>query len=718
MKKILKKSLALLVVLSMILSVTSVVMAAETDFISSHVVFITQVNDVVDETTNEVTGTYTSIRAEAFVRNYASQPGDAILCCCVYDSNGKFVDVSTKAGVNGVLKSDWIVLGDGQTAKAFVWEKDSMKIISKIATYGANEFGDDVSLEITFDGVPFGTYIGYDFDWNTETYTKELAVTDGILSYPHVTAKLTGKVDNTASVKVINDFETGKKTEIIVEMGQRRIKEERTFTPTTDVPNPITGYVYEKPVTKTFTINYTEPTDVMFPVVGDYFYTPIGLTYKVSRTYELPAGAETGDVSFTFTNGYNQRNIFIVKPTDPTADKNVIVNSDGSALTWEDFKLWGSTAYYTGNGVVGQASSTSPVTLGTSTLKVFPETMNSDHNYVTGTMLINDRNPLSGAMHIYSLPEEYIGYNYIPLATGTTTGTISFKVNTSVEVVCFSGNAVTMTDSAGTATAATATEYPLIRWSTMYSSLTQPFEDYLKDMGVIDDGDIASYSTSTTKYPTWDALENKINPYMLKTFGVTYRTVKVSTGDADWSADKEWVADYDNSDIKIIKNLTLGEKLDINNWKIEPRIFTSDINLYTDRNGWADNTADNALGGVVSYPESMELEGAEVIAWSVYFHQATATKEAMQEAGNIMCSFVAGCDAELICTGRDSLVGYEEDGWTRIEAPSENLSMASHTAVAGNHWVWYIKKVNKGEEVVMKTPGIANFPIILARPIN
>lgn len=704
MKKTLKSAFALLLAFSLIMSMTGIVMAADSDFVSSHVVFLT---------TTSKDGTKNYIAAEAFVRNYSSSTSDAILFCAVYEAGGKLAGVSSADGVNTVLRTEYVEIGDGCTAKAFVWEKTNQKIISNIARYGANSLT-DASLEIKFDGQSFESYIGEDFSWDKTAYTKALTATDGVVTYPVVTAKLAGYTDNTASVKVVNDFETSKTTTITVEIGQRT-ETDSTTNVYNSVDNSVAQKVYSKPATKTFTITYTEPTvitdDAVELTTKDY-YTPDDLKYTVSKTYTANGVTK---VSVPFTNSSKGMIIFVVKPANGS-DRDVIVNENGTALTWTDYHSSANkTDYYVGEGIVGQAAA-GGAKLDGADIPVFPETMNSDNNFVTGTMLATNRRPTDGAYGIYYLPAEYVGYNYIVLPWQRQTGTIEFYVNQDVDVTCFCSKKFTM-DSISQSE---ITDCPKARINAD-GTLTVPFRAYLTAHGIIDENDIASYSSGSNIYLTWNAIENKVKPYMINTFGSSagYKAVQfkstytldgyVSEGAVASGVTYSDLADIwllvDNSSIKVIKNLA---KAETNNYAGVARILTPETSMYTNRAGWTEETKN--VGGIVSYPEVMELEGSEVIAFNNGLEPAAGSSIELY-------TFVAGCDAELIYAGtadNDELVA---DGWIKLlVSPSENFSYVKYAATS--RWAWYAKKVSKGDKVTIKSDGTKFPPVVVARPIN
>ena len=738
MKKTLKSAFALLLAFSLIMSMTGIVMAADSDFVSSHVVFLT---------TTSKDGTTNYIAAEAFVRNYSSSTSDAILFCAVYEAGGKLAGVSSADGVNTVLKTGYVVIGDGCTAKAFVWEKTNQKIISNIATYGANSLT-DASLEIKFDGQSFESYIGEDFSWDKTAYTKALTATDGVVTYPVVTAKLAGYTDNTASVKVVNDFETSKTTTITVEIGQRT-ETDSTTNVYKSGDNSVAQKVYSKPVTKTFTITYTEPsvtggiTDNAVELASSAYYTPTAqMKYRVSKTYDVDDSAAATQVRIRLKFAKTRYGIIIVKPlNDKTDDKNVIVNSDGTALTFAQDKLYYAGTDADGKPVYGTSdadgSNHYALTAFTDTdLPVYPATMNSNKaNNITGT-LIKGRKPLESGYHINYLPEDDIGYNYIALAYSDKSDhdlAHEFYVNQDVEVICYSATPATMSDltevdktnktykEENSVTSTVVDEYPLVTNATTDPDTgSVAFIAYLKARGVIDDADVVN----GTKL-TWNAIEEKVNPYMIEKFGSTakYKALKfkssftydemvtegaVAEGVTYSDLADEWQDDItiDSSSIKVIKNLA---KAGTNNYEGVARILTPETSMFTNRDGWTKET--KAVGGIVSYPEVMELEGSEVIA----FHNGL---EPTAGSSIELYTFVAGCDAELIYAGtpdKDELVA---DGWIKlVSSPSENFAYVNKTKET-SRWIWYAKKVSKGDKVTIKSNGTATPPVVVARPIN
>ncbi len=732
-KKTLKILLALLVVSSVMISVFPTIFAAESEFLSSHVVFKETTVELEDENGNPTGETQDYIRAEAFIRNYTSADEKAVLYCAVYDADKKLVKVETASGVNTVVRTDWVEMEDGYTAKAFIWEESNQKIVSNVATFGAESLT-DAKLEITFDGQSFEDYIGEEFSWDTIEYTKKLTVSNGTVSYPAVTAKLAGYADNTASVKVVNDFESSKTTEITVEIGQRSEAER-----TSNVANT-PGKVYSKPVTKTFKITYTEPDlegyikENEFAATGASFVTLEPYNYKATKSYTVGEG-ELKKIELEFSNGRTLRQIFVIKPT-VSADRDVVVNADGTALEWDDYLLYSAPAYYIGNGEVGDSSKTTPVefTAGTKTspLPVFPETMDTNNDDITGTLIATDRNASTVGKHIFDMPEAYTGYNYIVVPAGNTSGKLSFWVNQSVEVTAFCTQAIKLKDENGEVTATkltNASDYPNSRMiGVCFDSGSYDFWAYLVAQGVIGNEDIADYSDieKGNYYLTWNAVENKVNPFIQSKFQKINTKIKY-TGDVSLqglSYEEILAKIVMESEAGLIKNLKLGAEFAAYNTKnvsASKGVFSNNSSLYTyqgEFKGWTDPSKPQR-GAVISYPEVMELEGAEFIALDYGIRNGYDSYGYRNTDGQyIFYTFEAGNDAELILATATTNAWITADGWTKLAAvPLENLVFSAASAVE-SRWIWYIKNVKKGDTVTIRTVKSNAYPIVFAKPVN
>ena len=238
MKRIFKGSLALLVVFTMVLCSISA-FAATSDIYSSHV---------------EFTGDSSALSASAFV--YSPTDASAQLILAVYDSTGKLVDAKSASGANTILTTEAVNAGSN-TVKAFVWADDTKEVISEIATYNT-DFEEILStLEITFDGTDFTSYIGEAFSASKTEYTKELSGT-GAVPIPEVKAAIG---DNGANIRIENESvsENTAKTTIIVEYGQRESETINYHVETTSAAGDIyvDKAVYTYSQTRTYTITYT-----------------------------------------------------------------------------------------------------------------------------------------------------------------------------------------------------------------------------------------------------------------------------------------------------------------------------------------------------------------------------------------------------------------------------------------------------------------------------
>ena len=123
MKKSLKMAVAVITACMLLLSCVSLGYAQETEaeFISSHVEFSTPEEG--------------KLQARAFVRDYSGSGKNAVLVLGVW-ADGVLSDAKTAVGTNAILKAT-AEFPQGSEAKAFVWDSNSLKVISPVAIRSA-----------------------------------------------------------------------------------------------------------------------------------------------------------------------------------------------------------------------------------------------------------------------------------------------------------------------------------------------------------------------------------------------------------------------------------------------------------------------------------------------------------------------------------------------------------------------------------------------------
>ena len=415
---------------------------------------------------------------------------EAKLVTAVYDASGNVVnfDISESAANAGAayLKTTVTKEAESDVVKSFIWNADDNEPLSKAGVLGYEATEDDV--EIFFDGVPFATAAGEALSFEKTSYNVTLGDADknGIIEMPKVTYEVN---DSTIDVDITNDYENLTST-IVIESGVR------IATPVS-VTNGATGTYdnYTKPYTHTITVNYVIPTDILTHTSYINAYTYGGVSgingetaankyYDYVLDFDHNESTTATKVEFTVTGLVNADSIIVVEPTgdDDTASfRDAVVNSDGSALTWEDdanvvyaYDYVGTTdaeklvePWDETRATYGQRASTSPVSItydsGTAAShKLMRRVQDTDNYFVTGNYArCNDRYPAYGQIEFISPKAELLNCNYISMYNKDLKSkelTFSFYVNQDVKVhVVNKSNATTVKKTATGSAAVTGT---------------------------------------------------------------------------------------------------------------------------------------------------------------------------------------------------------------------------------------------------------------------
>lgn len=455
MKKLLKVTLCALIVLSMLFSLSAVSFAAAPeDVLSSQVEFYADGSG----------GVY----AEAFVRDLSGEAKEAMLIIAAYDENDKLIDAKTAAGANRVLKTE-AVSDTAAKITAFVWESDAMKVISPTAVYKQDGYDmDDVlaNLEITFDGVPFETYMGTPFSPSQTTYEKVFTES---ASVPNVKVTVP---DNAASVIVTSDEY---KTLITVEHSAGLDPD--GFTDGT-VTRPTYG-----DWTKTYTINYVVETDnskirfsemdflnsgelidagVMANAINgssSWVVDRLDAANTIPNLWQTTVnldGAAAKKVKIDVSGNPFQAVLVVIKAADGS-DEKVVVNpvfapndelTSASPLTETENRRArkgydedaDKNIYYT-KSLETPVTWTSGAT--TKQLSVYYGLDETDYAYNTGSDWTN-RIPINGGQGIRSLPDIIKGAEYIPSDyESKSDGSFEFYIGADADIMVYTKPAVT-----------------------------------------------------------------------------------------------------------------------------------------------------------------------------------------------------------------------------------------------------------------------------------
>ena len=140
--------------------------------------------------------------------------------------------------------------------------------------------------------------------------------------------------------------------------------------------------------------------------------------------------------------------MLIVKPVDGTR-KDVLVNPDGSAITWiADSNNGGQNTPgvrkgrdENGNDIWGEMADGTPASFTGVGGRIYRETQVSDNAYKTGNRLQYDREPVKGAIEANQLTDDLTGYNYIAFSGGASNVTVTLTVNCDADVIYVAQNA-------------------------------------------------------------------------------------------------------------------------------------------------------------------------------------------------------------------------------------------------------------------------------------
>ena len=504
MKTFLKRTCAILVTLAMLVScmifvsVTGAAASAEngSEIVCSHIEFA----EGTDDESNAV------VNAKAFVRDLSGGTEEVYLFCASYDDEDNLIDVGVASGMNAVLKTSSVKTDGSAKTLAYIWKKSSIAPIAEVATYNA----ENVIPEITFDGKSFEEYIGQDFDPAVKSYDVNLIdnAATGIIKWPVVEAEAS---DNSALIEVSDDINTYS-TIIKVSTGQRDVTTETV----TGTSNTADREIYSRTSTE-YKINYILPDGVYLNKEVEQYNgvknestgnnSILGggnnFAYKYTQNVSLENEAYK-TVTVKLASAVKQKSIIIVKPQDGTK-KDVIVNADGSAITWVDDKDSNGAMVRkdcneeTGEETCGKISSENAATIayGTSTLnlRVFKETEDSDNGWKSGSRIASDRSPARAQMGISAMAPELQGYNYIVFndTVGTQSNAeVTFTINCDAEIIY-------LNTASGAATAADG-------WTTATDGKIAAKDVYEKDI------ECYAYSRYQNPMPAW-TVAKLINEY-------------------------------------------------------------------------------------------------------------------------------------------------------------------------------------------------------------
>ena len=654
----------------------------------------------------------------------------------VYDADGNVVSSAEAESEGGNRLKNEVTMKEGQTVKSFVWDENNNPV-EKTATKDNGINPEDV--EITFNNIDFETYVGEALSFDADDHEKEYVVTflDKELALPKVKVKTKEN-----SIKYVLDEQEGK-TIITFYAGNKIITEDPTNAGTVTNKSGVEknkfaylvngkerldeGYTYEFTEKVIITYDYTSGgkvwTDGDIATAGDIrtWYNTV-VPYMASKQYTVAEG-QTKSITLTVSSP-ECASLLIVKGKDNT--KDVLVNSDGSALTWATSEpvtsssgIQGISAYnyrLNPNGTrdfsqglekaraTGVDYSTTKITGSSSTtLWIGRNTQNSDGDYVTGTVLTSERSPISGnRMEYTAIPEEYLGHNYISFPKKTVTGcTFTITVNDNIDsIVMFAidkSSSYGIKDSEDTANwAFTKGDYGRRRYQNTVNAATFA---YLEVLGYNSNNElkegryvrqnlmdelVAKYGANNFKINDSSLYQYKsqMNTSQSAVYKATYHEDYVEVGntvptplitDPELCYD-EYVAYCTEKGLTPVTLAALTK--DNTN---SPRIikFGSHMpSVYADRSGFNQRSGTGAL---LHSPDGFNFDNAVYIGTNLNWQNAESTFRTYFKDGmdRPLFSFTANRDCRVVVVypfkaNVNSWIGKADGGWDHFALDSEN----------------------------------------------
>ncbi len=654
------------------------------------------------------------------------------LITAVYDASGNVVsaDKAVTDGVNAVL-GNTVSAKDGQTVKSFVWTADDHTPVEEIATmgYGASINPEDV--EITFDGVDFETYIGAPLAFD-ESHTTEYHVSyenKDEIATPDVSVKV--KENGLKAVVEKEDLST-----TITIYGGNRIAiddptdagmvtningEEKNKWVYNVGGKEYLDQSYEWPLCETIIIYYDGEGDTSYWTEEDLSFAQLGghkntFNYMASKSYTVAEG-ETKDITLTINTPSELTNFVVVKAKDNT--KDVLVNSDGSAITWSttnpastsnafsgvaayDYRLKDdgsrdySFGYESGRATGVEYYNTAITATATdASRKVYygRNTQNGDGDYISGSVLTWERTVIANNRMFYKdIPEEYLGENYIAMpkaALKSLTFTITVNDNIDSIVMFSNGNNTAqynIKDSEDEAVwAFTQGTYGMRRYQDTVTAGTYAF---LKHLGYDPSKEIFSgryirenlfwglideYGGNNVSIKSTSAYANKAAwNTVATTYSAAYEEDYKKTGNRTAT---ELITTptvcYDDyleyfNEKGLAENTLMTPSVITGTWTPKAKRFVPhDTVMFADRSGYSNV---GGTGALLRYPDYFNLENSVFIApclgWENTTSSFTSYVKDAEDYNNPIYSFDVNRDSRVMVLTR---VNYKADNWLNTE---------------------------------------------------
>lgn len=749
MKKSLKMVVAVITACMLLMSCIPLGYAQETEIISSHVEFSTPEEG--------------KLQARAFVRDYSGSGRNAILVLSVWTGE-VLSDAKIAVGTNAILKAT-AEFPQGSEARAFVWDAESLKAISPVATRSAAF--ENLDIEIMVAGRPLEG-----FSKEKTEYTYDLADDGSMLVYPEVTAKVS---DNSANVTVKTDEIQGKTT-VTVEYG------DRTTTSQTHTPSSASFNTYSKK-SKTYTITYNIPSEYITnnSVEKSNTYQASGYNKQVLNKYnmrtrfektftmteaEKKAGEKQIDITTSWISGLST---LIVIPTAENVKTGAIVgleeDSSDSAV-WTDAKTnnFGAIAdydYTTDDGynvskvtwakksIATDKVSANKVGEAAAGIEVYYATQNPDGKYVNGSIIATDRFPNAGQLELVGLPDECLGCNYISTKFDSSytrnNWNFKFKVNQDVKIVIYTHTDGTATDN-NDHSQFTIKEDPryaktiCARLQNNLTPLTRAYllaNGYLKSKADLINNKSRRYDALEKAGYTMNAILDSVDVTDNYQICFTKDYVNANLGDGAAATADDYTGGTDEDNVAVWtgkwKEISASDVYNVSDLTMklsglasaEVRDLNSSKGVFVDRDT-SSNANANGTGLLVSYSDIFDLENSEFIAHGFdYWRNNDYTTKKVD-----MYSFNVKQPSEILVFGQGELPNYSaaDSGWIKVDGSysagnyvlsnDENIVVRVKPNNNYNYNMLYTKKCNTGDVVTIDSPGAAKVMMVFVRPIQ
>ncbi len=334
-----------------------------------------------------------SVTSYVYARNLTN---GAKLYTAVYNADGSFAfaTASAQADKAGYLKTT-VKKEEGQTVKSFVWDKANTPF------YTEGEYSDAIDVNdvaIAVNGNDLTSYLAKDTELAFgETYDVDIKDA-GFTSIPVV--KATSKDSN---VECSVDYNSDGTLATVTFFKGDRILSDKSATYTNASGGTFSVERYTKTISETITIRFVKTwlgqEDLIKGSPNSAIKAYSNVANHQKKTYTLAEGETVKKISLKIASIPYQGGFIVLRPTGNVADKNVLVNSDGSAISWvDDNGVWQGKSvkefdYDTYKATEYVKTSKTAVTSNT-TVATMKELLYGDNGKESSARTLTDRTPL------------------------------------------------------------------------------------------------------------------------------------------------------------------------------------------------------------------------------------------------------------------------------------------------------------------------------------